>query len=250
MYYKTNCMGICIYWRTYKLEVWGAQGGTSNYLKYFGLGGYAVGNVYLNKNQTLYVVVGGMGQGANYNYAGGYNGGGNGAWGPGNSEAGPQSAYGGGGATHIATTNGVLSSFVNNRNSVLLVAGGGGGNGGDFDEGCRSSAGGAGGGTEGGNGTCSWCNPSTAYSGRGGTQYSGGRSNEKGSSGFGYGASAQGNTWGGAGGGGGWYGGGSSNRHHGGGGGGSGYISTVLSNSGMSSGVHRGNGYAKISIIN
>ena len=61
---------------TYKLEVWGAQGGYSN----GGKGGYSVGNMSLNNGQTIYIYVGGQGTSSNvnsYSYiAGGFNGGG------------------------------------------------------------------------------------------------------------------------------------------------------------------------------
>ena len=130
---------------TYKLEVWGAQGGLGTYGNYTspagGKGGYSVGTVSLSSGTTLYVNVGGAGGNAtSTSYGvGGWNGGGNGC----------RSGGGGGGATHIATTGGVLSGLVNNRTAVLIVAGGGGGsetwsNGG-------SSSGGTGGGTSGGN---------------------------------------------------------------------------------------------------
>ena len=70
--------------------------------------------------------VGGAGVGSTGQHqtlAGGYNGGGT-------VTAHPQwnHYYGsGGGATHIATANGVLSSLKNNRAAIVIVAGGGGG---------------------------------------------------------------------------------------------------------------------------
>ena len=73
---------------TYKLEVWGAAGGygctpgvySGNY-DYGGNGGYSVGEITLNTNKTLYIVIGGVGNNAggswgNGNGLGGYNGGG------------------------------------------------------------------------------------------------------------------------------------------------------------------------------
>lgn len=59
----------------YKLEVWGAQGGSG------GNGGYSSGYIKLQKEEKLYVYVGGRGQDRKYidsNYlVGGFNGGGN-----------------------------------------------------------------------------------------------------------------------------------------------------------------------------
>ena len=102
----------------YKLEVWGAEGGRRTSIA--GFGGYSVGEVYLKENEKLYVNVGGVGGVT----TGGYNGGG--------SRVGD--SYGnkfgsGGGATHIATATGLLSSLENNKDSILIVAGGGGGSG-------------------------------------------------------------------------------------------------------------------------
>ena len=114
---------------TYKLEVWGAQGGgsimngsSSSTTSY---GGYSVGYVDLNSGDTLYINVGGKGQNAvnGANSTGGYNGGGDGTWDRADNEA----AGAGGGATHIATKSGLLSSLSGNNDKILIVAGGGGG---------------------------------------------------------------------------------------------------------------------------
>lgn len=70
--YKANYQG------KYKLEVWGAQGGTTQGYT-GGYGGYSYGEITLNKDDALYVVVGGAGIGATrtgQSMAGGYNGGG------------------------------------------------------------------------------------------------------------------------------------------------------------------------------
>ena len=111
---------------TYKLEVWGAQGGgTSTY--YGGYGGYSVGKVNLEEGNTLYVNVGGQGASrlmlsdSVVIASGGYNGGGKGY------STGGTGGAGGGGATHIATTSGTLSSLSSNISAILIVAGGGGG---------------------------------------------------------------------------------------------------------------------------
>ena len=42
---------------TYKLEVWGAQGGNYNLLKLGGYGAYSVGNIELKKDEKLYVKI-------------------------------------------------------------------------------------------------------------------------------------------------------------------------------------------------
>ena len=208
------------YTGTYKLEVWGAQGGSAT-SKPGGYGGYSVGNVILQKGTLLYVNVGGQGQ----KNAGGYNGGGTGQ-----NIAGSVSnaGYGGGGATHIATKSGLLKSLSNSLSSILIVSGGGGG----ISE--SLNAGGSGGGATGNAGT------GGCYSPTGGTQNGIGNSGDSDctAAGFGYGgnapngSSAQG-TYGAGGGGGGYYGGGAASFKSGsncasGGAGGSGYIGNSL----------------------
>lgn len=103
---------------TYRLEVWGAQGGNSPGYSNEGKGGYSVGEITLNKNTNLYIAVGGQG----VEIGKGYNGGGirtdsNWNWFGGS----------GGGATHIAINNnrGELVNYASNQNEVLIVAGGG-----------------------------------------------------------------------------------------------------------------------------
>lgn len=119
----------------YKLEVWGAQGGNGktsmDYNQIGGYGGYSKGEVYLNENDKLYVVVGeqgktGIGDGVSrVTVIGGYNGGANNLAGYSYST---DNYFGsGGGATHIATSTGLLSNLENNKDSILIVAGGGGG---------------------------------------------------------------------------------------------------------------------------
>lgn len=210
----------------YKLEVWGAQGGgDATYVG--GYGGYSTGYIYLSGNQQLYIAVGGAGASIN----GGYNGGGTVS----------TNGYGGGGATHIATSSGVLSSLKDNIDNILIVSGGGGGSV-NYGQAFASGAGGSAGGYEGSNGTYgTWStNP-----GKGGTQSAGGS----------YGLCSDGTTCGNvgvfgigggllscnaencsieyqSGGGGGYYGGGSA--RHTGGGGGSSYIgNSLLTNKSM-----------------
>ena len=126
----------------YKLEVWGAQGGNAgktdgdyDITKVGGYGAYAVGVVYLNANDSLFVNVGGAGSSltaksasSKLKKAGGYNGGGTVYLQTGNNNSGGFHSQGsGGGATHIATVSGQLSTLSSNTSSILIVAGGGGG---------------------------------------------------------------------------------------------------------------------------
>ena len=103
---------------TYKLEVWGAQGGAFESTP-GGYGGYSVSEVNLSKGDILYVVVGGKGENAkNEGFAqGGYNGGGSFNFNTSRSAA-------GGGATHIALVTGLLNEIT--EDNVLITAGGGG----------------------------------------------------------------------------------------------------------------------------
>ena len=116
---------------TYKLEVWGAQGGYGSFANNSndkpGYGGYSEGIITLVSSSKLYINVGGAGAIVNSTNgsSGGYNGGGNGESTcegfnyPGGG--------GGGGATHISTVSGLLSTLSNNTSNILIVAGGGGG---------------------------------------------------------------------------------------------------------------------------
>jgi len=252
----------------YKLEVWGAQGGTINSTYPGGYGGYSTGEINLIKNETLYIYVGGQGKYVDNGFAeGGYNGGGSSSASYSTSNN-FKYAGAGGGATHIAKTGGLLSSlsaYAKNHNSpILIVAGGGGGAGGW--KGSASSvyfAGGSGGGETGVSGS------SSRNSSSGGTQTSVGSGSATG--GFGKGASSSSN----GGGGGGYYGGGAA--VYGSGSGGSGYIAhnslknkymycykctpssveasktynttTNVSETAISNYVKSKNGYAKITFI-
>ena len=127
---------------TYNLECWGA-GPTQ--------GGKSEGNYQAQKNQILYICVGGKGtdatgpNGKSGIGIGGYNGGGNGGWSPGYTMGG-----GGSGATHICLQDGLLKDLKTayDNNQLLMVAGGQGGS-------IGSAAGPYGGGIEGGKPT-SW----------------------------------------------------------------------------------------------
>ena len=119
--FKTPCTG------KYKLEVWGAQGGTHSNNYPGGYGGYSYGEINLSEDELLYINVGGKGNltptTANSIALGGYNGGGDAI----NSSTDGTQIGSGGGATSIATSSGLLSKLSNDRNYILIVAGGGGG---------------------------------------------------------------------------------------------------------------------------
>ena len=186
----------------YKLEVWGAQGGTMEHSPWTGVGGrggYSVGTINLAAETTLYVYVGQQGQGFNQNrstHYGGWNGGGY-------CYAG---ASGGGGGTDIRIGEDSLYARV-------IVAGGGGGSN-DYENG------GVGGGLNGGNGILD----SGSITATGGSQTAGGTGWLNGT--FGQGAGSPDNYGDGGSGGGGWYGGGKSQGYSVSGAGGSGYVYT------------------------
>lgn len=247
---------------TYKLQVWGAQGGT--YSTYTGgAGGYSVGTITLaDEATTVYAYVGGQPAAdstisASGTTPGGFNGGGTGK----NRSYSGTSSYGqgGGGGTDFRIGGNTLYYRV-------IVAGGGGGS---------SSAVALttkyGGGTSGGS-------PTTGY---GASQTSAGTNGS-----FGQGGAAQSNgynyKYGSGGGGGGWYGGGAcssysdSTNYQGYNGGGSGFVWTgsnapsgymltaahyltdadtyagntlFPSASGGTETGHQGNGYAQITVV-
>ena len=230
---------------TYKLEVWGAQGG-GGYKGSGGAGGYSYGNASLTAGQVIYIVVGGQGTKPSCSsdtsdgpksVVSGYNGGGTGGCYFG-------AAGTGGGATHIGKTNALLKDTA--VANLFIVAGGGGGGGGVGNYG--NGNGGSGGGTNGGSGDKGGCD--YAQYGTGGTQSGGGVSagtNTAGNGSYGQG----GNAVMFPGGGGGYYGGGASSEYGGtgGAGGGSGYIGGVTGGS-MSNGQRTGSGYARITWVN
>ena len=160
---------------TYKVELWGAQGGDSANLL-GGLGGYVSGNIKLEEIKKLYIYVGGRGvtngnfgqdvpenhEELSYGFSeGGYNGGGS---------SGNQSIYNGsgGGATDIRTKAGNINDFEFIK-SRIMVAGGGGGSSKYHSYNCQ---GGVGGGLIGGNGIAIK-EPESRYAG-GGEQISSG----------------------------------------------------------------------------
>ena len=234
---------------TYKIETWGAQGGSaydsiSMTTILGGYGGYSAGTIALNKNEILYLNVGQKGI-DNCNTAdnslclGGYNGGGSGR---GNNSKVVSSS--GGGATNIATSSGLLATFSSYTNNILIVSSGGGGSGYAYgalgnDSQRVDGQGGSGGGFKGNDGLDNWGigmgkDNTYGFLGTGATQYSAGYVTTSGtirtdlSGSFGQGGNQYEQCCGGAGGGSGYYGGGGSARCHGGGGGGSGYIGNSL----------------------
>ena len=249
---------------TFTLEVWGAQGGGTgtNYWGTGGNGGYSKGDLTLTNGQTLYIYPGQQGfQSATVNS---FNGGGKA-----NASASYGNGWTGGGATHIATSTGLLSTLSGNTSAVKIVAGGGGGAAGSqgyagFN--IYYANGGAGGGSSGIAGANSNNETSYRVGGGGGTQVSGGTSvTSDVASGFGRGADAQAieaDAIQGGGGGGGWYGGGAGQTAGGGGGGGSGYVGGVTTStitagngsmpnpSGGSMTGNTGNGVARITYPN
>ena len=188
----------------YKMECWGAQGGTMQlgYTGAGGRGGYAGGELSLSESCTFYLYVGGQGQGYNGsgNHYGGWNGGGT-------CYAG---ASGGGGATDIKLLEGGTESPAALYSRIIVAGGGGGSN--DYQNG------GYGGGLTGGTGACGSGSPGT-----GGTQIAGGGGWLRGA--FGIGAGAVNSYADGGAGGGGYYGGGKANGSGCAGGGGSGFVS-------------------------
>ena len=208
---------------SYKLEAWGAQGGDG--YSGHGIGGYGAyttGIISLNRNNKVYINVGGSGRtplAVNNKSSGGYNGGGD-ASGWSNTSNGS-----GGGATSITSTSGLLAST--NKEKLLLVAGAGGGGATDcLTEKTGSANGGHAGGIIGSPGQKP-LNGDGSY-GQGGSQTAGGVNvllnvaRENASSGS-YGTGGAGNSGGGAG-----YYGGSGASVWGGAGGGSSYIGNPL----------------------
>lgn len=188
---------------TYKIETWGAQGeGWPDYIGSTikgGVGGYSSGNIYLTKEDIIYINVGRQ----NENGSNGQR---------------------GGGATHIATKSGSLSTLKDFKSNIIIVSGGGGGS--EWVGG----QGGAGGGFKGNDGKSG-----SAINSYGGSQTAGGKSSvlqsASGSTAiydgsFGQGGYTVGGDGGGQGGNG-YYGGGASDYGNGGGGG-SGYIGNSL----------------------
>ena len=120
---------------TYKIELWGAQGGGST--DYPGANGaYTKGDIHLNSNQKLYIYVGEHGD-----FVQGRNGGNssftfsNSIYNNGSktifqfySEARRGYGYAGGGATDVRLVSGSWNSFDSLKSRIMVAAGGGGSN--------------------------------------------------------------------------------------------------------------------------
>ena len=214
--YTGNIQTVTLTKGTYVLETWGAQGGYGMNDTYRGgYGGYSIGTINLTENTTLYIAIGGQGGNGvskvNTLNAGGYNGGGN--------TYGTTKKYlgSGGGATHIALSDGLLSTLSESTSNILIVSGGGGAGG--YESASYNSTGGDAGGYIGNDGTTT---NTSHVTGKGGTQTAGGTGLSSGS--FGQGGNATSDSIGG---GGGYYGGGVG-KYSSGSGGGSGYIGNTL----------------------
>ena len=227
--YSGNYKTITLKKGTYKLEVWGAEGGYRSSTSYSGKGGYSYGTITLPADATLYLYAGGAGgQQSSNSYAvvaGGFNGGGY-----------RQGYRGGGGGSDIRINSTSLYARV-------IVAGGGG------SDGASSKTGMYGGGTSGGASTQSFGSYgyggsqtgfTTSLSALGSQPTTNSTSNYPGGFGFGGFGVSYSSGYGGAGGGG-WYGGcgvhpdGSGDDDRGGGGG-SGYVYTSSTASSYPSG--------------
>ena len=116
---------------TYKLETWGAQGGSLDSTYYGGYGGYSNGQTKLTANNTIYINVGQGGTSCKTNdlqnscvVSRSYNGGGacetlTGYY---NSNIMYRFCGSGGGATHISFNKGELSQQASILSKLLLVA--------------------------------------------------------------------------------------------------------------------------------
>ncbi len=109
----------------YKMECWGAQGGTGGYQGTAGgKGGYTKGEISFISSKTMYVYVGQKG-GSNsgiYGVGGSFNGGGGGGKGIHNWPGG----CAGGGASDIRLESGVWSNASSLKSRLMIAAGGGG----------------------------------------------------------------------------------------------------------------------------
>ena len=228
---------------TYRLETWGAQGGSHTVEKHGGYGGYSIGTINLKINDNIFINVGGQGvinnSDAGKITSGGYNGGGATF-----TDETIFLGYGasGGGATHISNKSGLLSSLENYKNNIIIVSGGGGGSNVDTSSHLSTGIGGSAGGYVGEKGTSPVENNVllTDVFANGGTQFAGGQGaiftqnvNNGASGAFGIGGKSGPNSGGG---GSGYYGGGGGTRANddSSGAGGSGYIgNSLLTNKAM-----------------
>lgn len=122
--YTGSCESVQLEPGKYKLEVWGAQGGSYQTTTLGGNGGYSTGILTLTSTELVWVCVGEQPKYDAYPttagdiYQGGFNGGGNGVVHRGGTNANYSMAMGGGGATDIRIG-------TNSYNHRVIVAGGG-----------------------------------------------------------------------------------------------------------------------------
>ena len=224
----------------YKLQVWGAQGGSYDTTYAGGKGGYSVGVVQLFKNDIIYIHTGGEGPSSGTSTTGYLAGGTNGG---GASYSGSTTylSSSGGGASDIRIKPSTAPAATNyDTYYARVITAGGGGGAGSYNA-SNLFGGGYGGGASGGDGSARNYFFVQYQKGLGGTATAAGTSN-CGSSGvqscgtegaFGQGGSSSttpGMSGGVAGGGGGWYGGGFALRASAGGGAGFVYTSSTASN--------------------
>lgn len=186
----------------YKIECWGAQGGTENNSDTGNEGAYVAGTIKLEENKNLYVYVGEKGRyNGLYNsiLLGGYNGGGNssdtsyvgeGRW-----------TASGGGATDVRLVPGTWNDVSSLKSRMLVAAGGGGASGANMGSEQKCTAGAAGGLTGYNGGTTNvWGNYAINHEGKGANQTdpgAGGTNNNdyRGYFGLGGNGKSSGNDW-------------------------------------------------------
>ena len=109
---------------TYRIELWGAQGGSMEQPDNLGgLGGYTSGEIILTNDTVIYVTVGGQGSNdvvTDATLTGGYNGGGYGSYNDGRGYM----CAGGGGSTDVRLVTG--DDFDSLKSRIMVAAGGGG----------------------------------------------------------------------------------------------------------------------------
>ena len=184
----------------YKIELWGASGGSSRANGEYGKGGYTSGQITLNKNEVLYIYVGGAGTSVAdiVTGFGGYNGGGSVSY----NGSGTIGGGSGGGATDVRLVSGAWNNETSLK-SRIMVAGGAGGASYECCERSFGNAGGAGGNSPssnvlgaGGSSGVTWKGSYPAMNGAGGGGYYGGKGgsswNEAGGGGSSYVSGANG----------------------------------------------------------
>lgn len=164
--YKNSAQSVSIpHNGVYKLEAWGAQGGS--YTKEGGRGAYASGSIGLKPSDSLYVYTGEQYNGTKQAFC--FNGGGPGT--VSTIETNTKMANGGG-ATDFRLVSGDWNSSPGLASRILVAAGGGGSSNWAAENGER--AGGAGGGLKGIDGVEANYGSSSYANATGGTQISGG----------------------------------------------------------------------------